>query len=51
MKRFLLFILFLIFTINIYSIKIENNMAVDSYGNSVNSKNLFIYVYLLIEIL
>ncbi|MCF2626390.1 ABC transporter substrate-binding protein [Fusobacterium perfoetens] len=38
MKRFLLFILFLIFTINIYSIKIENNMAVDSYGNSVELK-------------
>ena len=38
MKKILLFILFLIFTINIYSIKIENNMAVDSYGNSVELK-------------
>ena len=35
MKKFLLFIIFLISAINIYSIKIENNMAVDSFGNSV----------------
>lgn len=38
MKKFLLFIIFLISTINIYSIKIENNMAVDSFGNSVPLK-------------
>lgn len=38
MKKFLLFIIFLISTINIYSIKIENNMAVDSFGNSVSLK-------------
>ena len=38
MKKFLLFIIFLISVINIYSIKIENNMAVDSFGNSVPLK-------------
>ena len=38
MKKFLLFIVFLISVINIYSIKIENNMAVDSFGNSVPLK-------------
>lgn len=38
MKKFLLFIVFLISAINIYSIKIENNMAVDSFGNSVPLK-------------
>ena len=38
MKKFLLFIIFLISAINIYSIKIENNMAVDSFGNSVPLK-------------
>lgn len=38
MKKFLLFIVFLISAINIYSIKIENNMAVDSFGNSVHLK-------------
>ena len=38
MKKFLLFIIFLISAINIYSIKIENNMAVDSFGNSVHLK-------------
>ena len=39
MKKFLLFIIFLISVINIYSIKIENNMAVDSFGNSVRLKD------------
>ena len=38
MKKFLLFIIFLISAVNIYSIKIENNMAVDSFGNSVPLK-------------
>ena len=38
MKKFLLFIISLISVINIYSIKIENNMAVDSFGNSVPLK-------------
>ena len=38
MKKFLLFIIFLISAVNIYSIKIENNMAVDSFGNSVSLK-------------
>lgn len=38
MKKFLLFMIFLISVINIYSIKIENNMAVDSFGNSVPLK-------------
>ena len=38
MKKFLLFIVFLISAMNIYSIKIENNMAVDSFGNSVPLK-------------
>ena len=38
MKKFLPFIIFLISAINIYSIKIENNMAVDSFGNSVPLK-------------
>ena len=38
MKKLLLFIIFLISAINIYSIKIENNMAVDSFGNSVPLK-------------
>ena len=38
MKKFLLFIIFLISVINIYSIKIENNMAVDSFGNFVPLK-------------
>lgn len=38
MKKILLFIIFLISVINIYSIKIENNMAVDSFGNSVPLK-------------
>ena len=38
MKKFLLFIIFLISAINIYSIKIENNMVVDSFGNSVPLK-------------
>lgn len=38
MKKFLLFIIFLISAMNIYSIKIENNMAVDSFGNSVPLK-------------
>lgn len=38
MKKFLLFIIFLISAINIYSIKIENNTAVDSFGNSVPLK-------------
>lgn len=38
MKKFLLFIIFLISVINIYSIKIENNMAVDNFGNSVSLK-------------
>ena len=38
MKKFLLFMIFLISAVNIYSIKIENNMAVDSFGNSVPLK-------------
>ena len=38
MKKFLLFIIFLISAVNIYSIKIENNMAVDSFGNFVPLK-------------
>ena len=38
MKKLLLFIIFLISAVNIYSIKIENNMAVDSFGNSVPLK-------------
>ena len=38
MKKLLLFIIFLISALNIYSIKIENNMAVDSFGNSVPLK-------------